>query len=312
MKEFETILPLFRAIGGADRAADFTDDVAWLRGGGQRIVTVDALVEGVHFLRSDPVASVARKLVRVNVSDILAKGAIPREALLTLGWPDRLGDADLRDFAAAFGAELTGWDMALVGGDTVRSPDRLFLSLTVMGVPVGAGPVRRSGGRPGHGLWVTGTIGAGHLGLAAALAGDTASPFIARYREPHLPPEGAAHLIADHASASMDVSDGLLGDALKLAEASGCGLSLDLRHVPYAGPAASRADRLAQATGGDDYQSLFALDPSQEAAATAFAEAGGIRITRVGSLGKSGQVSLTDGGEPLPLPPRLSFEHGSE
>ncbi len=307
MREFETLLPILAEAAGLD----WSDDVAQLRGGSGRIVTVDALVEGVHFLATDPIDTVARKLVRVNVSDILAKGARPAEALLTLGWPEARGEGELRAFAGALAGELRAWDAALVGGDTVRSPGGLFLSLTLTGDCLGPGPVRRDGGQAGDGLWVTGTIGAGGLGLAAALAGDTGSPFLARYWEPRLPPLAVAGLIGGHARAAMDISDGLLGACAKLAAASGCGAGIDLSAVPWAGPADSLAARLDLATAGDDYQCLFALDPARVADARAAAEAAGVRITRVGKLAETPGLTLVEGGKPVPLPSVLSFQHGA-
>jgi len=305
MREFETILPILSAATGRS----WEDDVASLAAGPARIITVDALVEGIHFLPTDPVDTVARKLVRVNVSDILAKGALPAEALLTLGWPDRLDQAALGAFAGALCDDLRAWGAGLIGGDTVRSPERLFLSLTLTGDCLGAGPVRRSGGQAGDLLYVTGRIGAGGLGLEAARRAEDAAPHLAHYRVPDLPPRAVAGFIANHARAAMDISDGLLGDALKLAAASGCGAAIDLSRIPYAGPAESVEARLDQARAGDDYQALMAIAPAGAGAAEAAAEAAGLRITAIGELAGTGGLDLRDGGHKVEPPADLSFQH---
>ena len=173
-------------------------------------MTVDCLVESVHFFAADPIDTVARKLVRVNVSDIHAKGALPREALLVLGWPSGRSESDLKPFSAALDEELAAWGIALIGGDTVITPGHMFLSLTLTGDAIGAQPVARSGARPGDGLWVTGEIGAGWCGLRDVRQGRQ-SRLADHYRVPNLPGAGGAQLVASFGTAAMDVSDGLLG-----------------------------------------------------------------------------------------------------
>ncbi len=305
MAEFDWIRTYFAPLADAPGAAGLADDVALL-GDGSRVATVDALVEGVHFLASDPVDTVARKLVRVNVSDLLAKGCRPAEALLMLGWPkDRSEDA-LSRFAAALGEELEIWGARLVGGDTVTSPGGLFLSLTLLGVPEGPrAPVRRSGGQAGDRLWLTGRIGAGALGLASALAGqDDAAR--AAYRVPDLPPPGIAGLVARMATAAMDVSDGLLGDLAKLAAASGCGAWLDLARVPLFRPSTVLGEVMAQVTGGDDYQVLLAAAGGEDLSGAV----AGCALTAIGGLEPGDGLRLLWEGKPAALPERLSFEHG--
>ena len=310
MGEREWISRYFRPLATGPGAASLTDDVAELSAGGKSLIaTVDALVEGVHFLASDPIDSVARKLVRSNVSDILSKGGRPREALLTLGWPQTRGDAQLAQFAGALGEELAAWGAQLVGGDTTRSPAGLFLSLTLTGTCGPRGPVRRSGAQAGDTLWVTGEIGAACRGFRALQAGKPGEAWVSAYREPRLPPADIAGLVHDHASASMDVSDGLLGDARMLAAASELAVEVDLEAVPFAGGAGQLAERLELATWGDDYQVLFAAPPATSGEISAKAAVLGMKITPIGVLSAGSGLSARLGGEPVNLPETLGFEH---
>ncbi|MEL7129947.1 MAG: thiamine-phosphate kinase [Pseudomonadota bacterium] len=306
MPEFDWISRYFAPLATPRGAAGLTDDVAGLS---QRasVVTVDALVEGVHFLPDDPIDTVARKLVRVNVSDLIAKGARPDEAVLTLGWPKARGEAEIASFAAALGDELALWGASLVGGDTVSHGGVLFASLTLTGrLPEAGRIVRRSGGRSGDLLWISGTIGRGGQGLADALAG-LVSAARTDYRIPPLPPLELADLIQAVAGASMDVSDGLIGDLEKLALASGCRAHLRLDDVPLAsGIDQENIDQcLTACTAGDDYQCLFATPPEQTQAIKAFIPA----CWPIGSLLEGAGLELTFRGKPVNLPDRRGFAH---
>ena len=308
MAEFDWIARYFAPLATRAGAAGLVDDVAEVSGKAS-IVTVDALVEGVHFLPDDPMETVARKLVRVNVSDLIAKGARPDEALLTLGWPKGREEAELAAFAKAFGEELAAWGVSLIGGDTVASPDGVFLSLTMTGVPATThAPIRRSGAQVGDNIWLTGEeIGASALGLADRLAG-TRSEASAIYQVPTIPPLEMADVIAAHASASMDVSDGVLADLQKLLVASGRGgtLALDRVGVYRAGAAnATLGEVLDACVGGDDYQCLFTA-PVPETGAI---EAAGQSVRVVGQVDAEAGLRLFWHGEPVPLPEATGFEH---
>jgi len=313
MSEFDWIAKYFAPLAKSAGAAELVDDVAALSGRAT-IITTDALVEGVHFLASDPIETVARKLVRVNVSDIIAKGGHPDEALLTLGWPEARGEEELSRFAKAFGEELSQWGAHLIGGDTVTTPNGLFLSLTLTGRPAGPhAPIRRSGAQAGDMIWVTGEIGAGYKGLRDALSG-AASEVVQKYRVPDLPPLQTADLIANHATASMDVSDGLIGDLQKLITASGCGAHLELDRVElcledeYPGGAEGNLEEtLACCTGGDDYQCLFT---APEAASAVLKAA----LPRISNIGRIEHVDvqplrLTWYGNPVQLPTNTGYSH---
>jgi len=309
--ERDWISKYFRPLAVSPGADGLNDDVAELSSDGRRtVINVDALVESVHFLSSDPIEAIARKLVRTNVSDIIAKGARPHEGLLTLGWPKDRDEAQLARFAAALGEELGLWGARLIGGDTTASPNGLFLSLTLTGRCGPNGPVRRNGAQAGDDLWVTGEIGAACRGFGALQAGHAESPWVSAYREPELAPRSIIELVQTYASASMDVSDGLLGDARTLAAASASGLSVDLGAVPFAGGADSLEERLALATWGDDYQVLFAARATVADQLEKDAAELGIGITRIGRFTAGAGLSAHLGGISVNLPETMGFEHG--
>lgn len=265
------------------------------------------IVEGVHFLPDDPPGDVAWKLVAVNLSDLAAKGAEPVGALLgySLG-----GEAWNADFLAGLEQALTAFALPLLGGDTVAAPAGTPRSFGLTAIGRATGPVpSRSGASAGDQLWVTGTIGDAGLGLAIArgeIAADEA--LLGRYRRPQ-PRLAAGRELAPLVSAMMDVSDGLLIDASRMADASGLATSIALDAVPLSSPG---SDVLRAATAGDDYELLFAASPGCEPEIAAIAARIGLRITRIGSFGQGSGLALTQGGEPVPLPSRLGYEHGPE
>ncbi len=207
------------------------------------MVTTDAIVEGVHFLSGDPPGTLARKALRVNLSDIAAKGAAPAGFVLTLALR-KVEEAWLKPFATALGEDAADYGCPLLGGDTVSTPGPLMISITAFGrVPHGK-MVHRAGARAGDLVFVTGTIGDAALGLdvlrgpaALALADDAAArDFLAtRYRVPQ-PRNALALAVRDHASAAMDVSDGLAGDLSKLCAASGVSADIELSACPVPRP----------------------------------------------------------------------------
>ncbi len=287
-------LPLHPAARG------LVDDTAVL---GDLVLTTDLIVEGIHFLAEDAPEDVAWKLLAVNLSDLAAKGAAPEGVLL--GHP-LAPDADWdRAFLAGLDAALRHFACPLLGGDTVSVPSGAPRTFALTALGRSARAPARSGARPGDALWVTGTIGDGGAGLAIARGEAGPATLLARYRRPEpRMAEGAA--LAPHVHAMMDVSDGLLIDARRMAEASGLAVTVDLATIPLsAGYVAHRGDtresRLAAATAGDDYELLFALpgDPQPP-----------VPAARVGSFAPGAGLVLTDGGEAVPLPVQLGFQHG--
>ena len=287
MDEFDLIRRYFAPLVTSPGADDLRDDVAEIAPG--LIVTKDAIVEGVHFLPDDPLDTVAQKLVRVNVSDIIAKGGKPDAALLALVWPKGRPHEQLEDFARGLGKDLQRWGAHLVGGDTTSTGGQLTLSLTLLGRVGGRGPVRRSGAKPGEDIWVTGDIGDSWLGLQAAtgalgpLIAEAHNKLVSRYRVPEPPRLPFADLIGARASASIDVSDGLVADAAHIAEASSVRMLIGASLVPLSATASlyignGKADLRDLLTRGDDYQTLFT---APQAARKAI-RSSGTKLTRVG------------------------------
>ncbi|MEO0785161.1 MAG: thiamine-phosphate kinase [Pseudomonadota bacterium] len=310
MSEFDWIKRYFAPLAASQGASGLRDDVAELsRAEGRMIATVDAVVEGVHFLPGADEADVAAKLVAVNASDIRVKGGRPCEALLTLGWPQDRGEDEISAFAAALGGALADVGAVLVGGDTVTSPHGIFASLTLTGECAQGPTIRRSGARPGDDVWLSGEIGHGMIGLAdAQRQADTASA--RHYLRPRIISQALSDRIAQEASASLDVSDGLLGDALKLAEASGVQLRLELNDVPLADPACEKVTLIEQVTGGEDFCALFTAPAGRRAKLETWAEAAGERLARIGATSTGSGLALLRGGNPQPLPEKLGFTHG--
>uniref|UniRef100_Q07MT3 Thiamine-monophosphate kinase n=1 Tax=Rhodopseudomonas palustris (strain BisA53) TaxID=316055 RepID=Q07MT3_RHOP5 len=318
--EDDLIARYFKPLATDAGALGLTDDAAVLAASGDDLVlTTDAIVEGVHFLPDDPPDAIARKALRVNLSDLAAKGAVPAGFLLTLA----LREADaafLAPFARALGEDAQTFGCPLLGGDTVSTPGPLMVSVTVFGrVPPGQ-MVRRDGLRVGDRILVSGTIGDAALGLdvlQGRLGGLTErdqSFLIDRYRVPR-PRSALAGAVRDHASAAMDVSDGLAGDLAKLCATSGVSAIIDAAAIPLSEPgrAALSAgsvgiERLI--SGGDDYEILCGIPEHLLAAFTIAAERAGIAVAAIGtaSAGTDLPRFLTADGRPIPLAAR-SFSH---
>lgn len=263
------------------------------------VLTADGLVAGLHFYPDDPPASIARKALGVNVSDLAAKGARPLGFLLTLALPGDWSEVWLANFARGLGEAAGEWGCPLVGGDTTRTTGPLTLSITALGeVPAGR-MVPRTGARPGERVVVTGTIGDAALGLAArqttgeggwiaAIGAAARASLDDRYLHPR-PRIGLAEALREHASAAMDVSDGLAGDIVKLLRASGAGAGIDLASVPFSAAAAAAIAaepdlRERAVTGGDDYEILASIADEKLASFLAACAALGVPATVIGTV----------------------------
>jgi thiamine-monophosphate kinase len=304
--EFALIARHFRPLAGPG-ALDLQDDAAVLTPppGRDLVLTADAMVAGVHFLPDDPPDLVGRKLLRVNLSDLAAKGATPLGYLMTVSTPRGTPDAWFVGFAAGLAQDQREYGITLLGGDTTSTPGPISLSLTILGHVASGQAVRRAGARPGDGIWVTGTIGDGALGLAAAHGRlqDPSGYLLSRYRLPQ-PRVGLA--IAGVASAGMDVSDGLVQDLGHLCRAAGLTAEIDAGAVPLSPPAreAGPAWLVACLTGGDDYELLLAVPPARDAALRQATDAGGVAVTRIGAF-RSGPAQVIvrgSDGAPMALP----------
>ncbi|MCM8729898.1 thiamine-phosphate kinase [Hephaestia sp. GCM10023244] len=279
-------------------ALGLRDDVARL---GDLILTTDTIVEGVHYLAGDAPADVAWKLVAVNLSDLAAKGAVPEGVLLN--YP--LGDGGWdRAFLAGLGNALTHFASPLLGGDTVSRPADAPRVITLTAIGRAQTPPARTDAREGDALYVTGTIGDAGAGLRIARGEPGPAELANRYHRP-TPRLAEGKALAPLVHAMMDISDGLLIDAARMANASGLGITIDLGAIPlsdayraFAGE--DRAARLAAATSGDDYELLFAAPTDTRLTAPA---------TRIGTVTAGAGLALTDGGLPIPLPTTLGFQH---
>ena len=314
----------FRPLVTDPGAFDLDDDAAVLKAlGDDIVVTTDAIVEGVHFLPDDPPDTIARKALRVNLSDLAAKGATPAGFVLTLAL--RAADETwLTAFARGLGEDAGRFGCPLLGGDTVSTPGPKMISITAFGRVAEGKMVHRSGAKPGDRVVVTGTIGDAALGLdllkggaaATALADDAAARamLVERYRVPQ-PRNALANAVRDHASAAMDVSDGLAGDLAKLCAASGVSAVIDAPSIPLSAPAAALLARgtagiAAIVSGGDDYEILCAIPESSLEAFAREAALAGVAVTSIGTViaGAAVPKFLDAQGTAIALQ-RLSYSH---
>ena len=308
MREAE-VLARLRRMATAPGARGLLDDVAVLDG---LVITHDSIAEGVHFLSADPPASVGWKLVAVNLSDLAAKGAEPHAALLSLTIS---GDGRWEElFLNGVEAACESYALPLIGGDTIALAEGAprVLGMTAIG-RAGSHVPGRAGGKPDDGLWLIGSLGDSAAGLAQLREDRHATgPLIEIYHRP-IPQLGAGRAVAPIAHAMMDVSDGLLLDARRIAEASGCAAEIDLDLIPLSSAFVGvRGDaleaRIFAATGGDDYALLAALPPAFEPSTVSLPQ--GTTMARIGRLvAGDPDIRVTHGGEPVELPERLGFEH---
>jgi thiamine-monophosphate kinase len=314
----------FRPLATAPGAAMLLDDAATLPHayGCELVVTTDALIAGEHFFAEDPPDAIARKALRVNLSDLAAKAARPVGYLVTLALTDDWEPDWLDSFAEGLAIDQEEFGLSLFGGDTVRTPGPFFVSITAFGhAPEGQAP-RRTGAAPGQRIYVTGTIGDAALGLKLRqderleLAWDLRRAEKERLLDRYLLPEPRLALIeavATYAAASMDVSDGLVGDAEKLAGASKVALAIDAARVPLSDAArrAVESDPSAFAiavTGGDDYELLLTVDPDDAEGFEAEAAAVSVAVTDIGVVIEGEGVTIERLGRAVPLG-RTSFSH---
>jgi thiamine-monophosphate kinase len=323
--EDRLIARYFKPMARHPGAFGLVDDAAVLAPppGHELVLKTDAIVGSVHFFVDDPADAVARKALRVNLSDLASKGARPAGFLLSLALPRTVGDAWLKAFARGLGADAKRFNCPLLGGDTVRTPGPVTISITAFGTLPRGSMLRRSGARTGDHVVVTGTIGDAALGLKlrhdrgaalrwrldAAMKGHLA----ARYLVPE-PRNALADALRRHASGAMDVSDGLAGDLGKLCRASGVGAEIDATSVPL-----SKAARAALAaepgliesilTGGDDFEVLAAVPPSALGALQAGARRAGVPVTPIGRIvARKGARFRGNDGQMLTFQ-RPSFSH---
>lgn len=311
----------FKPLATDPGSLDLTDDAAFIKppSGCDLVLKADAIVGGVHFFPDDPPGQLARKALRVNLSDLAAKGAKPLGYLLSLVLPGEVSESWLASFAAGLQADGETYGCPLFGGDTDRTPGPLTISIAMFGaVPTGT-MVKRAGARPGDRIMVTGTIGDAALGVqlrrgaAWKVSLEAREHLLSRYLLPQ-PRNVLAAAVLEHASAAMDVSDGLAGDLTKLCAVSGVAGTVEVAKVPL-----SDAARGAFATepslietilaGGDDYEILCTVTPDKIEGFRAAAKSVNVPLTEIGTVSEGEGVRFLDAERKQMTLSRLSYSH---
>lgn len=319
--EDRLIARFFKPLASAPGALALTDDVAFVTPppGCDLVLTADMIVGGVHFLADDPAELIAKKAMRVNLSDLAAKGAAPFGFLVSLALPQGIDEAWLASFANGLKADADAYRCPLYGGDTTRTPGPVTISVTMAGTVPHGTMVKRAGAKAGDKIYVSGTIGDAALGLAVQrddgrrISAGARDYLVGRYRLPQ-PRNALADAVRTHASAAMDVSDGLAGDLAKLCRVSGVAARIETERVPLSDAAreliATDAALLEAAiTGGDDYEIICAVPPEKISSFESEAAAARVPVAAIGevTVGQGLDVRGPDGA-PMALR-RTSFSH---
>jgi len=276
------------------------------------VLTLDTLVEGIHFHSGEYGAGTAERLLVSNLSDLAAKGARPVGYLLSTAWPKHLSKDNLKTWMAGFAKGLeavqNSYDFRLFGGDTVRSDGPMTISATLLGIVPKGEMVKRSGANPGDDIWVTGNIGDAYLGLLATQgdkkiseykpSGEALWVWEEAFRHP-MPRLLLRKMLRKYATACADISDGLLSEAAHIAKASACHLMVDISHIPLSSASDgwcehgdSTERRLELAAGGDDYELIFTANAQNFKYIEAASKALNVKITKVGTVNKGTAISV--------------------
>jgi len=319
--EDRLIAHYFKPIATHPGALGLSDDAAFIKPppGCDLVLKTDAIIGGVHFFADDAARDVARKALRVNLSDLAAKGAKPLGFLLSLALPKEIGDDWLTGFAEGLRGDAVLFGCPLFGGDTDRTPGPITVSIAMFGsVPEGS-MVRRAGAQPSDRVFVSGSIGDAALGLALRkgtpwkLSETQRQHLFSRYLLPQ-PRNALSEAVRAHASAAMDVSDGLAGDFANLGRASLVAAEIEVARVPFSDAAkaaiAAEPSMLETAlTGGDDFEIVCTVPAGKAASFRAAAKSAGVAVTEIGEI-KAGEGArfLGAGGQALAFK-RASFSH---
>lgn len=318
--EDRLIARFFRPLATHPGALNLSDDAAFLTPptGCDLVLKTDAIVSGVHFFPDDAPHTVASKALRVNLSDLAAKGARPLGFLLSLALPRNIGEAWLEGFANGLRGDSVLFACPLFGGDTDRTPGPITISIAMIGsVPEGT-MVRRAGAKPGDRVFVSGTIGDAALGVILRKGKDwkLSEPqrqhLLARYLLPQ-PRNTLAEAVRTHASAGMDISDGLAGDFAKLCRVSGVAADVEVARVPFSDAAKAVMAQELEArestlTGGDDYEIICTVPAAKAGSFLAAAKAVNMAVTDIGEVKAGEGVRFLADGRALTFK-RTSFSH---
>jgi thiamine-monophosphate kinase len=319
--EDRLIASVFAPLATHPGALGLSDDAAFLAAEPDTdiVLKTDAIIGGVHFVAEDDARDVARKALRVNLSDLAAKGASPRGFLLSLALPADIQNDWLQHFAQGLREDAETYKCPLFGGDTDRTPGPITVSVAMIGVVPKGSMVRRAGAKQGDLIFVTGSIGDASLGLQLRkgenwnLSAAQHEHLLARYLLPQ-PRNALAEAVRTHASASMDVSDGLAGDLTKLCRVSKVAATVDVPRVPFSDAAsavmaADPAMREAALTGGDDYEILCTVPPDRRDSFRAAAQSVGVALTEIGTISLGQGARFVDGNGKVLKFNKLAFSH---
>jgi thiamine-monophosphate kinase len=298
--EDRLIARYFRPLAKHPGALGLIDDAAVIAPppGCDIVLTTDGVIVGVHVFPDDRPENIGRKALRMNLSDLAAKGATPVGFLLSLALPAAIDEAWLAAFAGGLGKDAERYGCPLLGGDTDRTPGPTSVSIAAFGAVPHGKMVQRSTAKPGDHIVVTGTIGDAALGVllrrdeSLAERWRLSEAMSAHLKQRYLLPEprnALANAVLQNASAAMDVSDGLAGDLAKLCRASGVAAEIDVARVPLSDAvrsaiAADPETLEAALSGGDDYEIVLTLAPDKFAAFSAAAHQAGVAVTEIGRI----------------------------
>jgi len=322
--EERLIARYFRPLATAPGALALNDDAAVLTPppGCDLILTTDGVIAGVHFLPDDPAEKIGRKVLRMNLSDLAAKGAKPLGFLLSVAFPSAIKEAWIEDFASGLGDDATRYGCPLFGGDTDHTPGPLSVTVAAFGTLPRGAMAKRTTAKAGDAVVVTGTIGDAALGVRLRkdetlgkswrLSPVQRAHLLDRYLLPQ-PRTALAEAVRAHASAAMDVSDGLAGDLAKLCRASGVTAEIDVARVPLsdaARAALAAASALIEPimTGGDDYEIVLTLEPGKLGSFRAAANKAGVAVTEIGRVTAGQGARFLRDGKPLTFA-RPAYSH---
>jgi thiamine-monophosphate kinase len=322
--EEKLIARYFRPLATSPGAFGLADDAAIVTPppGCDLVLTTDGVIAGVHFFADDPPDAIGRKALRMNLSDLAAKGASPIGFLMSIALPAGFEEAWVAAFAAGLGEDAAHYGCPLLGGDTDRTPGPIAISMTAFGTVPHGKMVRRATAKAGESILLTGTIGDAALGVllrrdknlakSGRLPDALSAHLEQRYLLP-LPRNALADAVLQNASAAMDISDGLAGDLAKLCRASAVAAEIDVAKVPLsdaarAAVAAEPALIETALTGGDDYEILLTVAPQKLSAFRAAAQKAGVAVTEIGRVTAGQGASFLRDGKALAFA-RSSYSH---
>lgn len=305
--EFARIESFFAPLALGHKAAlELRDDAALLDVpvGQQLVVSADMLIAGVHFRHQDSLYNIARKSLRVNLSDLAGKGALPLGYFLSLGWPRDLPDSEMQDFSKGLEQDGKDFNIPLLGGDLIANKGVLIIAITILGTLAAGTMILREGAQVHDDIYVSGNIGDSALGLMLLeerqknLSCEQQGYLQQRYLLP-IPRLALGRALGPLIHAGMDISDGLLADLDHLCRASGVGAKLLVANLPVSSAAhklIEKDDSLWDLifSGGDDYELLFAADPKHRTAIASLGNRQDITLSRIGSITVESGIRIVD------------------